>query len=241
RVLRVDHQVDDTGPLVHEVNLLPGLAAVGGLVHAAVGARAVQPAQGADVDDVRVLRGDDDPADLVGLVQGHVLAGLAAVAGLVDAVAVADTVARVVLAGADPDDVLVGGGDGHVADGDGGLLVEAVLEGDAVVDGPQQAAGGGGDEPAARVGLGDGDGGDAAAHGRRADRPPGQGLGPLLRQELGDRAGGLAVLQLVELAADLGELPLQLADLLLAAGGAGGLGGALAALGPGAGRPVGAG
>ena len=52
-----------------------------------------------------VLRMDDDLADLERLLQAHVLPGLAAVGGLVDAVAVGDGVARVVLAGADPDDV----------------------------------------------------------------------------------------------------------------------------------------
>ena len=58
-------------------------------------------------------------------------------------------------------------------------LVELMLEGDAVVDRLEQPAGGGGDPVGGRVGLEDGDGGDAAAHGRRADAPPGQRLDPV--------------------------------------------------------------
>ena len=59
--------------------------------------------------------------------------------------------------------------DRDVADGDGGFLVEEVREGGAVVDGLEQPAGRGGDVVGGRVGLDDGDGGDAAAHVRRAD------------------------------------------------------------------------
>src|SRR5262249_17673758 len=138
---RVHGDVDDAGPLVDVEDLPPALAAVGGLVEAALLAGAVEPAQRPDVDDVRVGRVDDDTADLEALFQAHVLPGLAAVGGLVDAVAVAHRVARVVLAGADPDDAGVGRGHGDVADADGGLLVELVLEGDAVVGRLQQPAG----------------------------------------------------------------------------------------------------
>src|SRR5690606_21524899 len=155
--------------------------------------------------------------------------GLAAVGGLVDAVAVRDGVARVRLAGADPDDVAVGGGDADGADGDGVLLVELVLEGDAVVDGLEQAAGGGGDEVGARVGLEAGDGGAAPALRGRADRRRLDRRGPLPGQAAGRRLGrfrrdrlvlGLAQLvelplQLLELALDLGDLPFALGFRLI--------------------------
>src|SRR5262249_14375719 len=150
---------------------------------------------------VRVGGVNEDLADLEGLVQAHVLPGLAAVDRFVDAVAVGDGVARVGLAGADPDDVAVGGGDADVADGDGGRAVELVIEGDAVVDRLEQAAGGGGDVVAGRVGLVDGQRRDAAAHGRRADGAPGQGLDPLGGQgALGGRGGRrlLLLLEVVE-------------------------------------------
>src|SRR5262249_54470064 len=122
RLGRVHDDVNHAGLVIDVVDLLPGLAAVGGLEQAALRVGAVEAAQRADVDGVRVLGVDHNLADLEGLLEAHVLPGLAAVGGLVDAVAPGNRVARVGLAGADPDDVLVGGGDADVADGDGGLL-----------------------------------------------------------------------------------------------------------------------
>src|SRR5262249_8453212 len=134
RVRRADRDVDDAGLVVEPgQDALPGLAAVLGLEQPAIAAGAVEPSERADVDDVRVLGVDDDRTDLVRRLEPHVLPGLAAVRALVDAVAVGDGIARVVFAGPDPDDVLVGRGDGDCADGHGGLAVELVLKGDAVV------------------------------------------------------------------------------------------------------------
>ena len=59
-------EVDDAGLVVEDTDALPGLAAVGGLEQAALLVRAVEPAEGADVDDVGILRVDDDLADLEG-------------------------------------------------------------------------------------------------------------------------------------------------------------------------------
>src|SRR5205823_3923008 len=117
----VHRHVDDARLVVYEFDLFPGRPAVSGLVQAAVGVGAVEPAQRADVNGVGVLRVDDDLADLEGLFQAHALPGLTTVGGLVDAIAVGDAIARVALAGADPDDVLVRRGHAHVADGDGFL------------------------------------------------------------------------------------------------------------------------
>src|SRR6185436_1405315 len=84
---------------------LPGLAAVSGLVEAALLARAPLTAEDGHIDNVGVFRIDDDPSDLVR--RGEPDAGevLAAVGRLVDAVADRRVVARVLLAGADVDDV----------------------------------------------------------------------------------------------------------------------------------------
>src|SRR5262249_7613320 len=182
--------VDDAGVLVGVEDLGRGRAAVGGLEQAALGVGAVEPAEGADVDDVGVGGVNGDAADLESLFEAHVLPGLAAVGGLVDAVAVGDAVARVVLAGADPDDVGVGRGDGDVADGAGGFPVDVVLEGDAVVGGLEQAAAAGGDVVDGGVGLVDGEGGDAAAHVGRADAAPLHRLDPVGGQ-LGAAGGRL--------------------------------------------------
>src|SRR5262249_59956753 len=57
---RVHPQVDDAGLVIDVEDALPRLAAVGRLVQAALLAGAVQPAQGADVDDVRAGRVDED-------------------------------------------------------------------------------------------------------------------------------------------------------------------------------------
>src|SRR5262249_3808209 len=103
-----DPHVDDAGPLIDGQDVFPRLSAVGGLVEAALPAWPVEPAQGPDVDDVRIGRMDGDAADLVTLLEAHVLPGLAAINRLVDAIAVGHRVARVVLTCADPDDVLVG-------------------------------------------------------------------------------------------------------------------------------------
>ncbi len=214
----VHANVDDAGLVVEVPDSFPGLAAVDGLVQAALLAGAVQPAEGADVDDVGVGGMNDDLADLERLLEAHVAPGLAAVGGLVDAVAVGNRVARVVLAGADPDDIAVRRRHAHVADGHRGLVVELVLEGGAVVDGLQQAARGRGDPVSGGVGLEDGQGDDAAAHRRRADRAPAQGLHPVGRQTLLDLRRGrrLLLAQFVEAAGQFLDLALEIGDLLLA-------------------------
>src|SRR5689334_618260 len=99
---------------------------------------------------------DGNAADLEGLFQPHVFPGFAAVAGFVDAIAPGDGVARIVLAGADPDDIRITRSDGDTAEGDGRLEIEEVSEAVAVVDGLEQAAGCGGDEKGAGIGFDDG-------------------------------------------------------------------------------------
>ena len=128
-------------------HLLPGLAAVGGLVEAAVAAGAPQRSLGGDVDDVRVARIDDDLADVLGVLQADVLPADAAVARAVDAVAVADAALGVVLAGAHPHGERVVGVEGQAADRVGALVVEDRRPGDAGVGRLPHAAGGRGDVP----------------------------------------------------------------------------------------------
>src|SRR6185295_12882056 len=99
-VARVHHHVGDAGVLADRQHLLPGLAAVGGLVEAAVAARRPQRALGRHVDGVRVAGIDEDLADVLGTLEPDVLPTLAAVDRLVDAVAVGDAALAVVLAAA---------------------------------------------------------------------------------------------------------------------------------------------
>ena len=72
-VQRIHHQVGRPGVVVHVQRAGPGLAAVGGLVDAALAAGSPQVAGRGDVDDVEVDRIDDDAGDLLAGAQAHVL------------------------------------------------------------------------------------------------------------------------------------------------------------------------
>src|ERR1700724_1369679 len=145
RVARIHAQVGAPGVVADGEHPLPGLAAVGGLVDAAVAAGRPQRPLGGDVDDVGVARIDHDAGDVLRALEAEVLPVPAAVGRPVDAVAVGDAALAVVLAGADPDDQRVVGVDGDAADRVGALAVEDRLEGGAGVDGlPHAARGGGG-------------------------------------------------------------------------------------------------
>ena len=113
RVAGVHDDVGHARVLVDGQHGIPGLPAVRRLVEAAVAAGAPERALRGDVDDVRVLRVDEDLADVLGGLQADVLPALAAVLALVDAVAVADAPLRVVLPRAHPHDVRVAGVDRH--------------------------------------------------------------------------------------------------------------------------------
>src|SRR5262249_49328211 len=115
-VVGLHAHVDDAGLVIDEMDAVPGLAALHRPLPAAILAGRVEAAQGADVDDVGVVRVTHDPAGLKGLLQPHVGPGLAAVGRFVDPVAVRNRVARVVLAGAHPNDVPVRGRHAHAAD-----------------------------------------------------------------------------------------------------------------------------
>ena len=179
RVHGVHLHLDDARVLVHEEHALPGEPAVRGLVDAALVVRTPEAAEGADVDHVGVLRVHDDGADLEGLAEAGVAPGGAAVLGDVDAVTPGDRVAGVVLAGARPDLGGVRGGDGESAHRGGALVGELVLVGDAVVGRVEHAAGRGGDPILRGVRGVDRDVRDAAAHVRRPDGAPLQGVDPV--------------------------------------------------------------
>ena len=176
RVRRVHHDIGEAGVVVDEVRVRPGLAAVGRLEQAALGVRPEQVAERGDVDDVRILRVDDDAADALGFLQPDVLERLAGVGRLVDAGAERRALAVVRLAGADVDDVGVGRRDRDVADRRDRVLVEDRRPGRAVVGRLPDAAGREADVDDRRVALDDRDVVDAAAHVGRADRAPDEGL-----------------------------------------------------------------
>src|SRR4029078_8785898 len=85
-------------------DLVPRLAAVGGLVDAALVAVAPELAGDAELDVDGVGGVYEDLGDALGLFEAEVGPVVAAVGRLVDAVADGDAVARPGLAAADPDD-----------------------------------------------------------------------------------------------------------------------------------------
>src|SRR5262249_6007890 len=150
-VARVHNDVGHAGVLADRQHRLPGLTAVGGLVQPAVAARRPQGPLRRDVDDVGVARVHEDLGDVLRLHQPDALPGGAGVGALVDAVPVADAALRLVLAGAEPDDVGIVGVDGDAAERVGAAVVEDGAHGQAAVGRLPQAAGGGGDVPDAPV------------------------------------------------------------------------------------------
>src|SRR5450830_82785 len=153
-------------------HLRPRLAAVGRLVHAAVVAVAPELAGNAGIHRVRVHGIDQNLRNALGVPKAHVDPGLAAVGGLVDAVAEGDAVAHPGLAGAGPHGPGVLRVDGDRSDGLHILLVEDRLEGGSAAHRLPHAT--------ARAAYVDGeaiafvdrrDGGHAATHCRGTDVP----------------------------------------------------------------------
>ena len=68
-------------------NFGPMLSAVDGFVDATLLVRTVDMSQSADIDESRVLRVDDDPADMARVLQSDVEPASTAIDGLVDTVA----------------------------------------------------------------------------------------------------------------------------------------------------------
>ncbi len=100
-------QVGGARRVVHEQHLLPGLAAVPGAEHAALGVGAPHMAQHGHEYDVGVGGIDDDPRDLSHVTQPHELPALARVGRHEHAATVHYVIARVPFPGAHPDDVRV--------------------------------------------------------------------------------------------------------------------------------------
>src|SRR5262249_9525044 len=85
RVARIHRDVDEAGLVAYEFAQLPRLAAVGGLVEAALGIRRPCRADGGDVDDVGIRRVDNDASDVLRLLEAERLPGESTVGGLVHA------------------------------------------------------------------------------------------------------------------------------------------------------------
>lgn len=120
----VHGDVDGAGMVVVAEDLLPGLAAVDGPVHAAVGVVAPLMPAGGGIGDVGIGGMDDDAGEGGGVGEAGMLPGRTAVGRLVDAEARQRGAEDIGLTGAEVDDVGIGGGDGEASNRLCGLTVE---------------------------------------------------------------------------------------------------------------------
>ena len=128
RVRQVDVDVRAPRVLVDEQHVVPRLATVGRAEDAALPVGPPLVAHGADQCHVGVAWVHHDALDALAVIEAEVGPGGTAVGRAVHAVAVRDRVARVALAGTEPDDVVVGGGQRQRAHRVGVLVVPLVLE-----------------------------------------------------------------------------------------------------------------
>src|SRR5579871_5680467 len=219
RIGRMHGEIDDAGLIINVEDLLPGRAAVGRLEEPALLIGSIEPAKGPDVNDVGIFGMDLDAARLEGLLEPHVLPGLAPIGRFVHAVAIRNGVARIVFARSDPDNVSIGGRYANVADGDGVFAIKLVLKGDAIVHCLEQPARSGCDPVRTGIRFEDRESNNSATHCSRTNRTPCQGLDPLGREAClhgwchGGAIGFLA--QLGKFLVHFMDLLFQVGDLLL--------------------------
>ena len=170
RVDRIEDEVGEARVVVDELDVVPGLAAVGRLVDPALGIGSEQMPEHRRVHRVWILRVDDDARDRLTVLEAEMGEGLAAVGCLVDAVAERRRLAVVRLPGADVDDVGISRMDRDVADRRGGVGVEHRLERDGVVLGLPHAADRVAEINDVGIALRHLDVVDAPAHAGRTDR-----------------------------------------------------------------------
>src|SRR6185369_11664810 len=94
-ICRIDLEIGDAVLIVDVEGLGPGLTAVRSHEHAAFFVWTKSVSERTDVNDVRVLRIDDDGGDSLAVFEAHVLPRLAAVSRLVNSVAERNAIAYV--------------------------------------------------------------------------------------------------------------------------------------------------
>ena len=171
RVAGLERKVDRAGRVVVAEHALPRCAAVARAEHAAFGVRSVRMTERRDEHRVRIGGIDDDPADLLAVVEADARPRMAAVARAVHAGALRDVRAHVGFARADVNDVRRRRRDGDRADRADRLLIEDRLPRAPRVGGFPDAAVDRAEIEMLRLVRHAGDREHAAA-AKRADQPP---------------------------------------------------------------------
>ena len=140
RVRRIDADVVAAGVLVFVEDLLEGAAAVDGSENAPFGVRPVRVAERRDEEAIGIARVDVNHRDHLRVTQPEIRPGPPRVGRLVDTVANGEIGPDDSGAGADVDDVPIGGRDGNGANRSGRLIVEDRLPRRTVVGGAPHAA-----------------------------------------------------------------------------------------------------
>ena len=133
-VRRIHDDLDNTDLLGDIEDLLPRLAAVGGLEDTALFVVGVLMTERSDIHDVIILRVDDDATDVVSVVEAHVLPCAPRVSRLEHARAGIRTTRHHRLAGADPDQIRILVGYRYHCDRERRLALKDWLPSRAVVD-----------------------------------------------------------------------------------------------------------
>ena len=169
RVAGVKVHLVDPGVVTATQDLVPGIAAVGGFVQAAVATAGPERSLGRHVNRVGVLGVYPDHADMFRLLQAHIGPGLATIQALVDTVAVTDVATGDILPAAHPNGVMVIGVNGDRTDGIGTFGVKHALPGGAGINRLPDPAATDGHVPDAAVLRVQDNIGDAAGHQGRAN------------------------------------------------------------------------
>ena len=172
RVVLFDGDVRAAGILVDVQHLIPRGTSIGGFEYAAFFIRPPLAPEGAYIRHVRIMRIHHDTLDALRLLQPEVRPRLAAIHRPVHAPSIAHAVARIPLARADPQDVVIRGCDGEGSDRIGALVFEDGIERDAAVGRFEDATVCAGYIVCSGIAGNTVDVGDAPAHIGRPDSPP---------------------------------------------------------------------
>src|SRR5579859_241724 len=138
----VDGHVYHAGVFADVKHVLPGFAAVGGFIKAAVASRPPKRTFSGDKHNVAVTRVDGDATDVLGLLQAHVRPAFAAIFRAIDAIAITDAALAVALAASHPHHAGIFRIEHYRADGIAAFTIEYRGPGDSVVLGlPDTARG----------------------------------------------------------------------------------------------------